>query len=94
MSNGVGQRAFQNARIQKRQKAEVGPLLARALQLHKAGLLREAQAAYRELLELAPDQFVALHMLGVLESQAKNYQQAKVYSAERLPWIRDLLKPI
>ena len=77
MGNGVGQRAFQNARIQKRQKAEVAPLLARALQLHKAGLLNEAQAAYRQLLGLAPDQFVALHMLGVLESQAKNYQQAE-----------------
>jgi predicted O-linked N-acetylglucosamine transferase (SPINDLY family) len=77
MGNGVGQRAFQNARIQKRQKAEAAPLLARALQLHKAGLLNEAQAAYRQLLGLAPDQFVALHMLGVLESQAKNYQQAE-----------------
>ncbi|MET4294501.1 putative O-linked N-acetylglucosamine transferase (SPINDLY family) [Bradyrhizobium sp. LB8.2] len=78
MGNGVGQRAFQNARIQKRQKAEVTPLLERALYLHKAGLLTEAQAAYRQLLELAPDQFVALHLLGVLESQAKNYQQAEI----------------
>jgi predicted O-linked N-acetylglucosamine transferase (SPINDLY family) len=78
MGNGVGQRAFQNARIQKRQKAEVTPLLERALHLHKAGLLTEAQAAYRQLLELAPDQFVALHLLGVLESQAKNYQQAEI----------------
>src|SRR3954451_4302789 len=78
MSNSAGQRAFQNARLQKRQKAEVTPLLARALQLHKAGLLREAKAAYRELLELAPNQFIALHLLGVLESEAKNYQQAQV----------------
>jgi hypothetical protein len=46
MGNGVGQRAFQNARIQKRQKAEVTPLLERALHLHKAGLLTEAQAAW------------------------------------------------
>ena len=78
MSNSAGQRAFQNARLQKRQKAEVGPLLARALQLHKAGLFREAKAAYRELLELAPNQFIALHLLGALESEAKNYQQAQV----------------
>ncbi|MGY3468430.1 Flp pilus assembly protein TadD [Bradyrhizobium sp. LM6.11] len=77
MGNGVGQRAFQNARIQKRQKAEVTPLLERALYLHKAGLLTEAQAAYRQLLELAPDQFVALHLLGVLESQAKNLSASR-----------------
>ncbi|WP_247476116.1 tetratricopeptide repeat protein [Bradyrhizobium sp. 169] len=78
MSNSAGQRAFQNARLQKRQKAELGPLLARALQLHKAGLLPEAKTAYRELLELAPDQFIALHLLGALESEAKNYRQAQV----------------
>lgn len=43
--------------------------VARALlQLHKAGLLPEAKTAYRELLELAPDQFIALHLLGALES--------------------------
>ncbi|RXG92915.1 tetratricopeptide repeat protein [Bradyrhizobium zhanjiangense] len=74
----VGQRAFQNARLQKRQKAEVLPLLGHALQLHKMGLFPEAQAAYRQLLQLAPNQFIALHMLGTLESDAKNYQQAEI----------------
>ncbi|MCK1734087.1 tetratricopeptide repeat protein [Bradyrhizobium sp. 138] len=78
MGNSVGQRAFQNARLQKRQKAEVLPLLGHALQLHKMGLFPEAQAAYRQLLQLAPNQFIALHMLGVLESDAKNYQQAEI----------------
>lgn len=53
------------------------PLLGHALQLHKMGLLPEARAAYRQLLQLAPSQFIALHMLGVLESDAKNYQQAE-----------------
>ncbi|WP_407189067.1 tetratricopeptide repeat protein [Bradyrhizobium centrosematis] len=78
MGNSVGQRAFQNARLQKRQKAEVLPLLGHALQLHKMGLLPEAQAAYRQLLQIAPNQFIALHMLAVLESGAKNYQQAEI----------------
>lgn len=76
--SSVGQRAFKNARLQKRQKAEVLPLLGHALQLHKKGLLPEAQAAYRQLLQLAPNQFIALHMLGTLESDAKNYQQAEI----------------
>ena len=78
MGNSVGQRAFQNARLQKRQKAEVLPLLGHALQLHKMGQLPEAQAAYRQLLQIAPNQFIALHMLGILESDAKNYQQAEI----------------
>ena len=78
MGNSVGQRAFQNARLQKRQKAEVLPLLGHALQLHKMGLLPEAQAAYRQILQLAPNQIVALHMLGIMESDAKNYHQAEV----------------
>ncbi|MFB6464295.1 tetratricopeptide repeat protein [Bradyrhizobium tunisiense] len=78
MGNSVGQRAFQNARLQKRQKAEVLPLLGHALQLHKMGLLPEAQAAYRQVLQLAPNQFIALHMLGALECDAKNYQQAEI----------------
>ncbi|WP_061020673.1 tetratricopeptide repeat protein [Bradyrhizobium sp. CCH5-F6] len=77
MSSSVGQRAFHNARLQKRQNAEVLPLLGRALQLHKTGLLSEAQAAYRQVLQIAPNQFIALHMLGTLESDAKNYQQAE-----------------
>ncbi|MBR0973531.1 MULTISPECIES: tetratricopeptide repeat protein [Bradyrhizobium] len=78
MSSSAGQRAFQNARLQKRQKADVAPLLERALQMHKMGLLPEAKAAYRQLLELAPNQFIALHLLGTLESDAKDYQQAQV----------------
>lgn len=77
MGGSVGQRAFQNARLQKRQKAEVLPMLGHALQLHKMGLLPEAKAAYRQLLQLAPSQVIALHMLGILESDAKNYQQAE-----------------
>ncbi|PJG55939.1 acetylglucosamine transferase [Bradyrhizobium forestalis] len=78
MGNSVGQRAFQNARLQKRQKADVLPLLGQALELHKKGRLPEARAAYRQLLQIAPNQFIALHMLGVLESDAKNYQQAEI----------------
>lgn len=77
MGNSVGQRAFQNARLHKRQKGEVLPLLGHALELHKKGRLPEARAAYRQLLQIAPTQFIALHMLGALESDAKNFQQAE-----------------
>src|SRR4051794_17643064 len=84
MSNSVGQRAFQNARLRKRQEAEILPLLGNALQLHKKGLLPEARTAYRQLLELAPDQFIALHMLGVLESDTRNYQEAEIVLARAI----------
>ncbi|MHC2626954.1 putative O-linked N-acetylglucosamine transferase (SPINDLY family) [Bradyrhizobium huanghuaihaiense] len=77
MSNSVGQRAFHNARLRKRQQAEVLPLLGLALQLHKQGLLPEARNGYRQVLQLEPNQFIALHMLGSLESDAKNYQEAE-----------------
>ncbi|WFU28175.1 tetratricopeptide repeat protein [Bradyrhizobium sp. CB1717] len=78
MSNSVGQRAFHNARLRKRQQAEVLPLLGLALQLHKQGLLPEARNGYRQVLQLEPNQFIALHMLGSLESDAKNYQEAEI----------------
>lgn len=53
-------------------------MLGHALQLHKMGLLPEAKTAYRQLLQFAPDQVIALHMLGVLESDAKNHQEAEI----------------
>jgi len=56
----------------------VARLLERALQLHQTGLLPDAKAVYHQLLELAPNHFDALHLLGTIESQAKNYQQAEV----------------
>jgi predicted O-linked N-acetylglucosamine transferase (SPINDLY family) len=77
MGDSAGERAFHNARLQERQKAEVAPLLERALELHQTGLLPDAKAVYRQLLQLAPNHFDALHLLGTLESQAKNYQQAE-----------------
>ena len=78
MGDSAGQRAFHNARLQKRQKAEVARLLDRAIQLHQTGLLPDAQAVCRQLLQLAPDHFDALHLLGMYESYAKNYQEAEV----------------
>jgi predicted O-linked N-acetylglucosamine transferase (SPINDLY family) len=78
MGDSAGQRAFHNARLQKRQKAEVARLLDRAIQLHQSGLLPDAQAVCRQLLQLAPDHFDALHLLGMYESHAKNYQEAEV----------------
>jgi Flp pilus assembly protein TadD len=49
--------------------ARVRPTLARALELHQAGKLREAERLYRKVLTLQPEHFDALHMLGVVALQ-------------------------
>ena len=43
--------------------------LARALAAHQAGQFAEAEALYREILAARPDDFDALHLLGVLDYQ-------------------------
>jgi Flp pilus assembly protein TadD len=43
-----------------------------ALALHHAGRLAEAEAAYRQVLSAQPNQYHALHFLGVLKAQQGN----------------------
>ena len=50
--------------------------LQKAVGLHQHGQLDQAAAAYRSVLERAPGQFDALHMLGVLEAQRGNSDTA------------------
>jgi predicted TPR repeat methyltransferase len=50
--------------------------LQEAVSLHKSGQLIEAEARYRRILDILPQQFDALHMLGVLEAQRGNAHAA------------------
>jgi protein O-GlcNAc transferase len=50
--------------------------LARAMELHRAGLPAQAEPLYREVLALNPRQFEAQHLLGVLLAQRGRYQEA------------------
>src|SRR5690348_15829186 len=77
MSNTIGQRALHNARNRKRQKADTEQLFQRALTLQQSGVLGEANAVYRQLLQLQPNHFNALFLLGTLESRAQSYQEAE-----------------
>ena len=61
---------------QQRRHARVARLLAQAATAHRAGGLAEAEPLYRQVLSLAPAQFDALHMLGVLQAQQFQYPQA------------------
>lgn len=50
--------------------------LQAALQNHRAGRLREAEAQYRRILATSPKNDVALHMLGVVHSQTGRHAEA------------------
>jgi predicted O-linked N-acetylglucosamine transferase (SPINDLY family) len=50
--------------------------LAQALQLHQAGRLPDAEAAYRQVLALDPGNAQALHMLGALANQVGQHAAA------------------
>lgn len=59
-------------------------LLARGIQLHQAGKMAEARAAYREVLQYLPQQADALHMLGVAEFQSGRLDEAQRLIAQSL----------
>jgi len=50
--------------------------LMEALALQQEGRLEEAQAAYRRVLRLQPKHFDALHLLGVIAAQQRNFAEA------------------
>ena len=52
------------------------PLFQEAFACHQAGKLPEAEAMYRRILEAAPDNFDALHLLGVIAHQVGKNEQA------------------
>ncbi len=59
---------------QKRQA--VASKLQQAVALHRQGQLAQAGALYRQILELQPGHFDALHLLGVIAQQSGNLQRA------------------
>src|ERR1700693_5066140 len=78
MSENRGLRAFQNARLKKQQNKayDVGAALNQASKLHQRGLLPEAQAQCREILQRTPRNFDALHLLAITEYQQGHYEEA------------------
>lgn len=50
--------------------------LARAVAAHRLGRLEEAERLYQAILEVAPDQFDALHLLGAIRHQQGRNQEA------------------
>jgi predicted O-linked N-acetylglucosamine transferase (SPINDLY family) len=64
---GLGDRA-----VVQRQHIDPAAKLQQALALHQQGRLSQAESLYRGVLDEAPDNFDALHLLGVVELQRGN----------------------
>jgi hypothetical protein len=56
--------------------ANLNSLLDTAVTLHRANQLQEAKSIYERILEINPNHFDALQLLGTIASQTKNYCQA------------------
>jgi len=65
-------------------KADNRQKLQTAFSLHQSGNLDEAANIYRQLIKSDPNNFHALHFLGVIEAGAGNYEQAKTFMARSL----------
>ena len=61
-------------------------VLNNAVRLHEQGRLDEAEAMYRQLLEISPEHTDVLHLLGMLALQRKSFDSAidLLYKAVRL----------
>jgi predicted O-linked N-acetylglucosamine transferase (SPINDLY family) len=59
--------------------------LQTAFSLHQTGNLYEAAKLYRELIKTNPNNFHALHFLGVIEATLGNIDQAKLLMARSMP---------
>jgi tetratricopeptide (TPR) repeat protein len=59
-------------------------LLQSALQLHRAGKTAQAEAICRDILKFHPDTIHALHLLGVLRYQARDYASAAAFLEKAL----------
>lgn len=52
------------------------PTIETAIEHHRAGRLVKAEGLYRQILDIHPDQFDALHLLGVISYQAGRHEEA------------------
>ena len=62
--------------LSEQKTLDIQHILGLALQHHSAGRLLEAESIYHQILQTNPEQPQALHMLGVIASQAGNHDAA------------------
>ncbi len=61
-----------------------GSSIERALRIHRSGDLAEAGALYAEILDLDPDHAEALHLMGVIAFQRRDFTRAEQYIRKAL----------
>jgi tetratricopeptide (TPR) repeat protein len=52
-------------------------LIKQAISLHQQGRIVEAEAAYKAILNVDPNEFDALHMLGIINAQRNSFEEAE-----------------
>jgi predicted O-linked N-acetylglucosamine transferase (SPINDLY family) len=77
LRDGVGSRAFQNARLQKKLKKQAEALLPTALVAYREARHADAQALCKRVLEDLPNYFDALHLLGASELDCGRFEEAR-----------------
>jgi predicted TPR repeat methyltransferase len=77
------------SRSDKHRKSHVDDEFARALSLHRAGKLAEAELLYRQILAKHPQHAEALHLLGLIACQAGQLQPAADLIARALSLMPD-----
>ena len=77
MASNVGSRAFQNERLRKQFRKEAPLLMQAAVTAYRSGKAAEAAALCRRIIEIIPDTFDALHLLGVVELEGGNFAEAE-----------------
>ena len=77
MASNVGSRAFQNARLQKQFRKESDALIQGAVAAWRGGRLADAGMLCRRIVEVLPDHFDALHLLGVVELDSGRHEEAE-----------------
>ena len=63
--------------------------LEQALSFHQTGQLAEAQALYKQVLKLQPNNFDALHLLGVIAVQTNHFEQAAALIGQAIEISQD-----
>ncbi|HEV8680570.1 MAG TPA: tetratricopeptide repeat protein [Stellaceae bacterium] len=76
MSESKGRRPVLQHPLAEPQPPQIADALEEAIALHQRGQLAQAEPLYRAILGRMPDHFTALHMLGVIEAQRRNFAPA------------------
>ena len=74
-SSGIGAKSGSTAGIHLT-SPQVQTMFQEGLALQHRGQLEQARNTYRQVLKLQPNHFEALHLLGVIAAQSKDYAQA------------------